>query len=39
AAIEIVGLDVSATILQEHEEAQMVKAEQQAVLASHPSGE
>jgi ammonia channel protein AmtB len=39
AAIEIVGLDVSATILQEHEEAEMVKAERRAVLASHPSGE
>jgi ammonia channel protein AmtB len=39
AAVEIVGLDVSATILQEHEEAEMVKAEREAVLATHPSGE
>ena len=38
-AVEIVGLDVSAAIAQEYEDAAMVEAEREVVLASYSSGE
>ncbi len=37
-AVEIVGLDVSETIAQEFEDAAMLQAEREAVMASYPSG-
>jgi ammonia channel protein AmtB len=36
--VEIVGLDISASMLQEHEAQAMVEAEREALLATHPRG-